>query len=364
MFIVVNYVPNWAHHFMILKECLGRSPNARVCSSSIHFQPETEIELKAIHRLLKEISATVEVIEHEFELPSDLVKIRLRGLPSNTAPEEVIEGLRELGFSPKYANIHASSDGPIIFQVALNQTKNMQRIWGVTELLNMHGVQIDPWRKSKRSARNNNYQGNHSNHNYETPCSEPTSSSKMGDLNPIAKIYLNYELTRIIKSLIEFARRTEETKVSMQLTSANQAINPNTPDEATLTSSRKKGRRGKRHANITPTSTISTSTQYPTDIFKNNDLDPLEVKASQFACENMFNILDVIKGSKVTNKAKILETAYLAASKIVGYRAQDNLNMSPSDCLGTKTEQIQILSTRTQSPQGMNLRPRQTVNQS
>ncbi|CAH3935846.1 unnamed protein product [Pieris brassicae] len=55
--LVVETLPNWTHHFKILKEKLGRAPNARPYGRGCRFTPDEEGEYRVIQKYLTELEA-------------------------------------------------------------------------------------------------------------------------------------------------------------------------------------------------------------------------------------------------------------------------------------------------------------------
>lgn len=172
--LVVETLPNWSTHFKNIKSRLGRAPNARPFGRGVRFSPSSEEEYRIIQRYLSELERTERISWFCYSLPQERnIKVAIRGLPADTPPEEILEELRELGFSPEYVRpIKARAGRPgCIFLAILERTATtIPGIYGVTELLCMPGVKIEAWRGKKGPAQCHKCQQfRHSSHNCHRP---------------------------------------------------------------------------------------------------------------------------------------------------------------------------------------------------
>ncbi|CAG4927885.1 unnamed protein product [Colias eurytheme] len=93
--IVVDELPNWASHFKELKKLLGRNPSARPYGKGIRFMPEDGDEFRCIQNYLGGLS---DIAWHAYTPPQERsLKVAIRGLPSQTTPEEIMDAFSELG---------------------------------------------------------------------------------------------------------------------------------------------------------------------------------------------------------------------------------------------------------------------------
>ncbi|CAG4957965.1 unnamed protein product [Colias eurytheme] len=99
--IVVDELPDWSAHFRKLKQILGRNPSARPYGKGIRFMPEDGDEFRAIQNYLGGLE---NITWHAYTPPQERnLKVAIRGLPSQTPPEEIIEAFRDLGHTAEYA---------------------------------------------------------------------------------------------------------------------------------------------------------------------------------------------------------------------------------------------------------------------
>ncbi|CAH2208407.1 jg7474, partial [Pararge aegeria aegeria] len=151
--LVVEKLPNWAHHLRALKAKLGRTPSARPFGKGIKFTPSDEEEYRTIQRYLSELEKSENLSWFSYSLPQDRsLKVAIRGVPVDTDPDLLKEELCSLGFEPELVRpIQARQGRPgCIFFAVLTRTADLiPRIYEVDELLCMPGVRIEAWRGKK-----------------------------------------------------------------------------------------------------------------------------------------------------------------------------------------------------------------------
>ncbi|XP_052743890.1 uncharacterized protein LOC128199240 [Bicyclus anynana] len=155
--LVVEQLPNWAHHLRQLKDKLGRAPNARPFGRGIKFIPTEENEYRLLQRYLTELEKTEKISWFSYSLPQDKsLKVAIRGVPVDTPPADIEQELRNLGFEPELVRaIRARKGRPgCIFLAILKRTPDtLPKIYEVDELLCMPGVRIEAWRGKKGPAQ-------------------------------------------------------------------------------------------------------------------------------------------------------------------------------------------------------------------
>ncbi|CAG4957983.1 unnamed protein product [Colias eurytheme] len=133
--IVVDELPNWASHFKELKKLLGRNPSARPYGKGIRFMPEDGDEFRCIQNYLGGLS---DIAWHAYTPPQERsLKVAIRGLPSQTTPEEIVEAFNELGHKAEYArHIRARKGRPccIFFAIIKREADTTPAIQGVPKL--------------------------------------------------------------------------------------------------------------------------------------------------------------------------------------------------------------------------------------
>ncbi|XP_072936192.1 uncharacterized protein [Epargyreus clarus] len=168
--LIVEKLPNWHQHLKVLKEQLGRTPNARPFGQGVRFSPKDVGEYRLIQSYLTDLEARERISWYTYSLPKEQsLKVAIRGLPANTDPQDIVEELRDLGYSPEYARaIRARRGRPGCIHLAiLKRTEDLlPGIYAVRELLCMPGIKIEAWRGKKGPAQCHRCQQfRHSSHN-------------------------------------------------------------------------------------------------------------------------------------------------------------------------------------------------------
>ncbi|XP_072948725.1 uncharacterized protein [Epargyreus clarus] len=168
--LIVEKLPNWHQHLKVLKEQLGRTINARPFGQGVRFSPKDAGEYRLIQSYLTDLEARERISWYTYSLPKEQsLKVAIRGLPSDTDPQDIMEELRDLGYSPEYARaIRARRGRPGCIHLAiLKRTEDLiPGIYAVRELLCMPGIKIEAWRGKKGPAQCHRCQQfRHSSHN-------------------------------------------------------------------------------------------------------------------------------------------------------------------------------------------------------
>ncbi|XP_026315794.1 proline-rich receptor-like protein kinase PERK9 [Hyposmocoma kahamanoa] len=110
--LIVEHLPNWAHHFRELKSKLSRAPNARPYGRGVRFLPRDEVEYRLVQRYLTTLEREEGISWFAYSLPAERsLKVAIRGLPAETDTEDILQELRELGFAPDSSGTQTPSPG-------------------------------------------------------------------------------------------------------------------------------------------------------------------------------------------------------------------------------------------------------------
>ena len=167
--LIVGEFPDWTRYFRALKDLLGHAPNARPLGKSVRFTPSSVTEYRVIQRYLCDLESTERLSWFSYTLPSELSrKVTIRGLPTMTTPDEIIEALADLGYQAEYVRpirARLGRPGYIFFAMLSNTPDLIPSIYSVTELLYMSGITIEVWRSKRCPAQCHRCQAfRHSSH--------------------------------------------------------------------------------------------------------------------------------------------------------------------------------------------------------
>lgn len=102
--LVVEHLPNWAHHFRQLAEKLGRRPNARPYGLGQRFIPADDQEYRAIQSYLNGLNEEEGVSCYSYSLLSERsLKVAICGLPVDPNYEVNLKALQAERFEPENA---------------------------------------------------------------------------------------------------------------------------------------------------------------------------------------------------------------------------------------------------------------------
>ncbi|XP_073966281.1 uncharacterized protein [Choristoneura fumiferana] len=145
--LAVTSLPEWPRHFRVLEQKLGHPVNAKPLKEGIIFTPRSEAEYRVVQDHLEK---TPGLAWNNWTRTEDLpLKVAIRGLPANTTPEDVVEGLREKGFLPIFAvavRARAGRPGCIFHAQVEKNSATIPGIYNITTLLGMRGVKVEAWR--------------------------------------------------------------------------------------------------------------------------------------------------------------------------------------------------------------------------
>lgn len=149
--IVLERHSKWPKLFTELTKKLGHSPNAKAFNKGIRFLPKSEAEFRGIQRYLAEAAKSdPQLAWHCYSLNEERpTKIAIRGLPPDTEPQDVIDGLKALDFPATAARyIPRKNEGLGIYHVALEAMNRAEkeRLLSTTKILNLNDLRIEAWR--------------------------------------------------------------------------------------------------------------------------------------------------------------------------------------------------------------------------
>ncbi|XP_047994471.1 nascent polypeptide-associated complex subunit alpha, muscle-specific form-like [Leguminivora glycinivorella] len=185
--IVAEILPDWPRVLEDIAAKLGESPISKPMGEGVRFEPASEKEYRLVDSHLKTIQeeainknkeakekgeppAVTVPLFHVYGLEDEKrLKVAIRGLPVKTPIQDITQALEKKGHPVEYAkqiNARAGRSGCIYFiQLAGPARDHAPAIYGVTELLHIHGVKVEAWKGKKGPKQCHRCQGfRHSSH--------------------------------------------------------------------------------------------------------------------------------------------------------------------------------------------------------
>ncbi|GFT69249.1 RNA-directed DNA polymerase from mobile element jockey, partial [Nephila pilipes] len=165
--ITIDNVKNSAELLKKLQQITGIKLTAKLIGTSIRIYPQTPAAYHLIRR-----HATQENLQHfTFQLPEDKkIRVVIRGMPTDMPPEDIMQELEELGFTPESCHIltHRKTTQPMpLFLVSLPKSDSNRDIFNISELCSLK-IEVESLRKKVGPPQCYRCQGFFHNSNYCT----------------------------------------------------------------------------------------------------------------------------------------------------------------------------------------------------